>query len=211
MLKEFLIVDKSPQLGPLERDIKYALEQKIDSICMPTGLIKYIKNIDSKFISAQIDYPYGLSDTKTKIKDINYCLGLGINNIDIVVNHFFIENLMWKDSKNELENFLGICKKSNKTFRPIIDYRLIEGFRIKNYASILKTLGIDTVIVGTGTLLDDPVDNILCANYLYENFSIKSICSRVARTSVDIDYAKMHFIHGLRVSSIKSLDLILEK
>lgn len=207
MLKEFLINDKCPKKEKITKAYWTLFQNKLDTLCLPVGLLSYYRDFSPEFLSAQIDFPFGLSTLKSKTRDIIYASGYGTKNIDVVFNHFNLENYNEKELLIELEVFKKSAKKDN--IRVIFDYRMFNGNQIDKFGELCVKSLIDTIILGTGTMTDDPVDSIVIAKRLEKKFNINCICSNIVRSEKVLNYIINSEIYGIRTSTLSNLDLIL--
>lgn len=207
MIKEYLITDKAPKKDELIETYKKILSTDFESICIPCSLLDAVKIFDPRYISAQIDYPYGLAFTKAKMREVQYADRFGCKNIDVVINHYYLENLLESKLSSEIDSIKKIAKKSN--VRLVVDYRLFDSLRINFFGGICNKLGIDTVIIGTGNFVEDPIDNIIMAKNLEKKFNLYCVTTGVIRNKDDFNALKEYELFGVRVCSLSIFNLIL--
>jgi deoxyribose-phosphate aldolase len=200
MLKEILVKDKSISLKDLNSFISMANTYGVDNICLPSYFIKYVE-IEGVSIAAQIDFPYGLSSTKTRAFETLYSISAGSNFIDLTINPFLVENKMFGQIRDEIKHLSALCKDKRKEIRPIIEYRLCED-SVVGLCEIFCDVGVNTIISSTGTMVDDPSDNLLIANIIKENTPLNVIINNVSRSQQIYNMFKSEMIYGLRSSSI---------
>ena len=198
MIKEILIKDKAISIAELNSFIDMADSYQIDNICLPSYFLGYVK-CDTISIAAQIDYPYGLSSTKTRIREVIYSCDSGAQVIDLTINPFLMAN----DSKDkiidEIKIINDICKDKRKSLRCIIEYRLFDSKFILDFCDELYKNKVDSVITSTGTMANVFEDDLLIAAYISEMTPMNIIISSSVRTKEDYNELKT-FKVGVRSS-----------
>lgn len=198
MIKEILIKDKAISLEDLNSFVDLASSYQIDNICLPSFFLPYVK-CEGLSIASQIDFPYGLSSTKTRVKEVIYSCDSGAQVIDLTINPFLMAN----DSKDkiidEIKIINDICKDKRKSLRCIIEYRLFDSKFILDFCDELYKNKVDSVICSTGTMSDVFDDACLIAAYLSEMTPMNIIISSSVRTKKDYEELKK-FKVGVRSS-----------
>lgn len=207
MLKEILVKDRTLGIKELSTLIDLSNTYQIDNLCVPSYFIGYIKN-SGVSIASQIDFPYGFSHRKIRLEEINYSLDSGCDTVDITINPFMIENKLFPEIHKELKEIYRLCDKKRKRVRAIIEYRLSELVLI-DLCDIIVDSGIDTVITSTGTMLDDPMDNLLMTKIIMENTSLSCIMANTTRNEKTYEILKKEGIFGIRCCSNSVISDIL--
>jgi deoxyribose-phosphate aldolase len=198
MLKEILVKDKSISLEGLNNFISLSNTYGVDNICLPSYFLKYVEVKDIS-IAAQIDFPYGLSANKTRAFETLYSISAGANFIDLTINPFLVENKMYSQIREEIKFLHNLCEDKRKELRAVIEYRLCETHLV-DVCEVLCEAGINTVISSTGTMSDDPYDNLLMTNIIRENTPLNVIVTNVARSKEIYNMFKEELVYGLRSS-----------
>jgi len=198
MIKEILIKDKSISIDDLNHFIDLADSYQIDNICLPSYFLGYVK-CDTISIAAQIDYPYGLSSTKTRIREVIYAADSGANLIDLTINPFLMANNFQDKIIDEIKIINDLCKDKRKSLRCIIEYRLFDSKFILDFCDELYKNKVDSVITSTGTMSNIFEDDCLIAAYLCEMTPMNIIVSSSVRTKEDYHELKK-FKVGVRSS-----------
>jgi len=206
MHREFILIDKSPKLDKIVEIYKKIVNNNFDCLSIPSSLLEAIKTFDNKYIAAQIDYPFGLACTKAKIKEAQYCSSFGVSYIDVVANHYLIENLLETKFCTEIESIQKSLKGGE--LRLIIDYRLFDSLRLNFFGNLCAKNSINTVILGTGTMLEDPIDNLIVAKMLENKYGLHTISTGVIRTEEDFEKFKEQKLFGIRISSVSKIDIL---
>lgn len=196
MIKEILIKDKTISCNELTKFINLANTYQVDNICLPSYFLKYV-NIEDLSVAALIDYPYGLSSMKTRVFEVVYSCSSGADIIDLTLNPFLVVNKRYEDIRTELRAVSRICKDKRKELRIILEYRMME-HHLLDICEIISLSGIDTVITSTGTMMDDPYDNILNTKIIMDNTPLQCILTGVSRTKEIFNLIKSEKIFGLR-------------
>lgn len=195
MIKEVLIKDKSMTVEELYDLIKIADTYQVDNICLPSYFLKYAQGLDT---AAQIDFPYGLSSEKSRMFEIIYACNLS-KTIDVTINPFLVKNRMFETVRDELLSIFQLCKDKRVDLRVIIEHRLMSEDLIE-LSRLIDICGIKTVIISTGTMVDDPYDALLNSSIIMNNSSLQCIVHGI-RTKEIYNIAQKEGIYGIRSSS----------
>lgn len=174
--------------------------QKIASV-LPDGIL----------LSCPIDYPYGLSDTKTRQQQTISAIRRGANCIDLVVNSVYIINDQRDKLMLDLRAHQEICKQNNVLLRVMLEYRQIEDNAI--YAETLKIckiLRLKYIFPSTGHFADDLTDNIIVAKMINSQYSAsKVICNGNLWLKSQYEFVQKSGIYGIRLNGFYELEHIL--
>ena len=101
---------------------------------------------------------------------------------------------------------LNACKENGLTIRPIIEYRIADDEFLYELCSSLKYNGATEIVVGTGSMVDDILDNIISSKLIEDKLNLPVVsCSPIlSQEHYDIFYDSN--IHGIRLKSYKILD-----
>lgn len=136
--------------------------------------IPEIKNKDISLFCAA-DFPYGLSDAKSRNFIVSQLCKSGIDGIDLFIPTKIISNRKYEKLRDDIKNNLEVCNENNIKLRYILEYRVYSHEILAKVCQILLSLGIDTVFPSSGTMIDDINDNLIACNYLFTKSGIKTI------------------------------------
>jgi|TARA_R110002020_G_scaffold135698_1_gene303064 deoxyribose-phosphate aldolase len=183
-------------------------EKRVDQICTPSGLVP---RIDESFIreycnfSGIVDFPYGISETRIRVHEILLCERRGIKTIDLVINRHDLESSNLFAIRKDFKTCYEACRVHNLHIRPVIEYRLAETVFIEELCFSLRENGASEIILGTGSMVDDMLDNIISSKLIEDKLGLSVIsCSPILSN----DHYNMFYeskIHGIRVKSYKIL------
>jgi deoxyribose-phosphate aldolase len=211
MFTEIIVKDRCIKKSELQEFFFHAVNGGlIDNLCLPTSMIHYFSAIHGYVnIVGVIDYPYGLTCSKTRVADIDYAVKSGCKTIDLVLNHSYIENDDLDLIEKDIRYAQTILAPKNLELRAVVDYRLIEP-KLRDLCGILFSLGVTSIVSSTGTLSDDTIDNLIVANDL-RKLGMNVIVCGVTRNKEDFQMMQTQGISGVRFSSLESAKRILNK
>ena len=191
------------------RCIFEASEKRLDQICAPSGMIP---RIDEIFIrehcnfSALVDFPYGISETRIRVHEILLSAKRGVKDIDLVINRSDIESSNLNSIRKDFRTCLNACKENGLAIRPIIEYRIADDEFLYELCSSLKYNGATEIVIGTGSMVDDILDNIISSKLIEDKLNLPVVsCSPIlSQEHYDIFYDSN--IHGIRLKSYKIQD-----
>lgn len=147
-----------------------AAEKKVSVISfLPAFLIasnSYIRDYHNIKLGGLVDFPYGISPLELKQHTLIYAARCGAKVIDLVTNYSLIKNERFSELKKEILTCQAICNVKSIEMRLIVDYRLYTTEEIDNIAEFLLTIDKIDVITSTGTIVDDPIDNLMFSHDL---------------------------------------------
>jgi deoxyribose-phosphate aldolase len=197
----------------LKHNFTLAIKLGIKNIAtfhMHLPAIKALTEELSLNISCPIDYPYGMSDSKTRSTAINAAAKAGATCVDIMVPAKFISNRKYDKLRDDIKNNLTICQENNLVARYILEYRVFNHETLAKTCQILKTLGIEYIFPASGHMIDDINDNLIAAKYLMAKSDIKVITNGNIWTAKHSDNIKLADIYGIRLHHVPSLELFLK-
>jgi deoxyribose-phosphate aldolase len=184
-------------------------ERRVDQICTPSGIVP---RIDESFIreycnfSGIVDFPYGISETRIRVHEILLCEKRGIKTIDLVINRHDLESSNLFSIRKDFKTCYEACRVNKIHIRPVIEYRLAEPMFIEELCFSLKENGASEIVLGTGSMVDDVLDNIISSKLIEDKLGLSVIsCSPILSS----DHYNMFYeskIHGIRVKSYKILN-----
>jgi deoxyribose-phosphate aldolase len=186
-----------------------ASTNNVDQICTPSGLIP---RIEEEFIrehcdfSAIIDFPYGISETKIRVHEILLCQSRGIKTIDLVINRYDTENGDLNPIRKDFKICYEICKSKGLKLRPVVEYRLADDEFLPQLCYSLRENGADEIVLGTGSVVDDLIDNIICSKLIEDRLGLNVVSCSPILSQEHYDMYNDSKIHGIRVKSYKILN-----
>jgi deoxyribose-phosphate aldolase len=211
MYIDFAIIDTDINDTQAKDIIKYVIDNNcVNSITIPyyfSKLIKsYINNNGCDF-SCFIDYPLGISDSKTRVFAVDQAIKSGFNTIDVCVPQNLATNRKYDKIREDINSIVEITKNKNVNIRYISEYRKFDHFCLKKICEIFENLGIKYVFPSTSYFLDNLADNILASVFLYNNSKdLKIICTGNVWTDNHFDTMIKSGLFGFRTTSIHALN-----
>lgn len=181
----------------------------VSSITAPYYLIKVIKGIvESKQIpiSCSIDYPLGISDSKTRLTAIDQAAKIGANFVDIVMPQNLASNRKYDKIREDLKSTTELCKTHNIEPRYLLEYRVFDHHCLKKICEILDDFNVKQIFPSTGFFIDNLADNIIAASFLHQNSkNLEIFCSGNLWSDKHFDLINKANIFGIRINSIHTL------
>jgi deoxyribose-phosphate aldolase len=178
-----------------------------DVFIIPNHYVSKVKEFlpNDKIISVPIS-----SDLDTKVQNhaIISAAKKGAHAVDLYVNPIHIANKDEDKLEKSLLSNLKVSDDYNVILRAIIEYRLYDYNTIKMVLGILKVCGIEYTIPSSGTMLDDPYDNITICAGMQIDFGLKAIYN--AGLWLDDHYHNIikNKIFGIRMKSVSSFSIL---
>ncbi|WP_186646874.1 deoxyribose-phosphate aldolase [Fluviispira vulneris] len=133
-----------------------AIEHQFKSICLPQSYLSYAKDIFQNSINKNektklctvVSFPLGYSTTDAKVKEIDFALQKGADEIDFVQNITFVKNGDFISLENE---FLALAKAAqNKVTKVILETALLTSEEIYKCTFLAAKCGIHIIKTSTG-------------------------------------------------------------
>jgi len=183
--------------------------KRVDQICTPSGIIP---RIDETFIrehcsfSAIVDFPYGISETRIRVHEILLCHQRGVKTIDLVLNRYDLESANLNAIRKDFRTCYAASKTHGLTLRPVVEYRVAEGVFITDLSYSLQENGASELVLGTGAMVDDIIDNIICSKNIEDKLGIAVVSCSPILSQEHYELFSDSKIHGIRIKSYKILD-----
>lgn len=211
---EYACYDYSINEVDTEKNIQYAIQAGITNFSVLPYSLSNLKNSEefknSNFaIGSPVDFPYGLSDTKSRNFMVSQTIKAGANIVDLFLPTKIIINRKYDKFREDIKSNFDICFEKNVKLRYILEYRVFNHEVLAKVCQILMSLGIDTILPSSGMMIDDIHDNIIACNYFLTKTGIKPICNGNIFNENHIKLVNNSNIHGVRLHHLKSLDIIL--
>jgi len=171
MYIDFAIIDTEiteSQAKSLLQEIK---AYPISSVSIPYYLYKSFKQILAEKIrlSCFIDYPLGISDSKTRLCAIKQANEVGFNTVDISMPQNLAANRKYDKIREDIKICIDYCLSSNMEPRYILEYRVFDHYCLKKICEIFDDNNIKFVYPSSGYFIDNLADNILASIFLHQN------------------------------------------
>jgi deoxyribose-phosphate aldolase len=196
-------------------NIKKALEYKPQTVSILPFYTKVIKPLLSNTIklSTVIDYPFGVSDSLSRIISAEQAIKDGSDEIELVMQSSLLCNRKYDKIRKELEALANICKENSVKAKCILEYKIFTPELLYKSCSLLSEFGIDTIYPSANFLMDNISDNII-AGMLILKKSPKTmvIFNGSAWTDPQIDMVLNNpQIIAYKASNIYTLEKIYQK
>lgn len=160
-------------------------------------------------ISVPVDFPYGLSDIKTRNFAVAQACKQKIQKVDLFIPSKILTNRKYDKLREDIRSNLEICSENNIQLRYILEYRIFSHEVLAKACAVLIDLGVDTILPSSGHMIDDINDNLIACNYLNTKTNIKTICNGNIYNEKQAQSVKNANLYGLRLHYINSIDLFL--
>jgi deoxyribose-phosphate aldolase len=212
MITEFSAYDISASDEELKGLFKEVQTTSVNTVSVFLNHIKLARNNlpEHIIISSSIDYPLGISDTKTRLVSIESAIKQGAQVINLVAQPYYLCNRKYDKFRDDIKQSLELCQKHNVSLRYILEYRIFTYDLLYKVSQILLTGGIDTIYPSTGYLLDDINDNILASALINKKVPINIICNGNIWNIGQVKNIYKTKLFGIKVNSVNALKLLQE-
>lgn len=176
--------------------------------------IKHIKPlINHSHLSTIIDYPFGVSDSPSRMLGVQEAIKEGVDSIELVMNSSLLCNRKYDKIRKELEIFSNLCVQNNVVPKCILEYKLFAPELLYKACSILNEYNIYTIYPSANFLIDNIGDNILAGMLiLKKNPKMFIVFNGSAWTDDQLDMlTKNSHILAYRTSNIYTLEKLYKK
>ena len=130
-----------------------ALKYGFASVCINPSFVKVVSDrlsgSDVK-VCTVAGFPLGATTTEVKIYETEKALGLGAQEIDMVINVGAAYDMNWALISKEISSLSCSCKKSGALLKVILETCLLNRGQIKKVCEIAVDSGADFVKTSTG-------------------------------------------------------------
>lgn len=213
MITEFSAYDLATSDEELKDTLKQIQHINLDAICVFLNHIKLVKNNFNNSqtkISTVIDYPLGISDTKSRLSSIESAIKQGADIINVVAQPYYLCNRKYDKFRDDIKQTKEICQKYNVELRYILEYRIFTYDLLYRVALILSGAGIQTIYPSTGYFIDDINDNILACALINKKVKINIISNGNIWNQDQIQKIYKANLFGIKVNSVNALHLLQE-
>lgn len=213
MITEFSVYDLATSDEELKTILKDIQNINLDTICVFLNHIKLVKNNilnPNVKISTVIDYPLGISDTKSRVSAVEIAAKHGADIINVVAQPYYLCNRKYDKFRDDIKYLKEACQKHQVELRYILEYRIFTYDLLYRVALILSGAGIETIYPSTGYFLDDINDNILACALINKKVKINIISNGNIWNQDQIQKIYKANLFGIKVNSINALHLLQE-
>jgi deoxyribose-phosphate aldolase len=212
---EYGYYDLASNETEIKENIKQATEYKPKTISVLPFYTKVIKPLlpDSIKLSTVIDYPFGISDSLSRIISIEQAIKDGSDSIELIMQSPFLCNRKYDKIRKELEAFSSICQEHKIKPKVILEYKIFAPELLYKSCSLLSEFGIDTIYPSANFLMDNISDNIIAGMLiLKKNPNIMVIFNGNAWTDSQVELILSNpQIHAYKTSNIYTLQKLYQK
>lgn len=210
MILEYAFYDTSANDIEIQNNLTQAVLYKPYSISVLPPYTKLAKSLQKDIkISSPIDYPFGIMDIKTRISQVNFCISNKVDIIEAVCPTQLLCNRKYDKFRDDIKQLNLLCIEAGVELRYVLEYRKYSYELLYKVAQILFDLSIKTVYPSTAHSLDDIHDNVIASALINKKVpGINIICNGNLWNTNQIKMVKNNQLHGLRVNSINSLELM---
>jgi len=196
-----------------EKNILYAFKNGITNFSVLPYSLNGIKNLEqlsnTEFnLSTPIDFPYGLSDIKSRNFAVSQAIKHGATTIDLFLPTKMIINRKYDKFRDDIKSNFDICFEKNVKIRYILEYRVFSHEILAKVCQILASFGIDTIIPSSGMMIDDINDNLIACNYFTTKSHMKTICNGNIYNPSHVKLINNTNIYGIRLHHINAIKLL---
>jgi deoxyribose-phosphate aldolase len=210
---EYVIYDLDLDEEEIKKKILDSKVLNINSISVPYFYTKLVKSLikDTQIIvSNSIDYPYGLSDTKTRNEAIKNAISNGAQKIEIVIQNNLLSNRKYDKIRADVKSNTDICLSNNVSITYYLEYRVFTHHSLIKCCEIIKEFNIDNVYPSTGNMIDNIDDNIIANILLREKTGINTIFTGNIWHKDHIQKLNKYKISQIRTNTLNGVKLFHE-
>jgi deoxyribose-phosphate aldolase len=210
---EYGCYDLATNENEIKELIKKVVLFKPSCISVLPYYVKHVKPlINHSHLSTIIDYPFGVSDSTSRLVAVEEAIKDGVDSVELVMNSSLLCNRKYDKIRKELEIFSNLCLKHNIVPKCILEYKLFSLDLIYKSCSILNEYSIDTIYPSANFLIDNISDNILAGMLiLKKNPKMFIVFNGSAWTDDHIDMLTNNNILAYRASNIYTLEKLHKK
>ena len=210
---EYACYDYSLNEIETENNILSAVKAGVNSVSVFSYSLNNTKNLlqvkEKKIlVSCPVDFPYGLSDPKSRSFMVSQLCKAGVDSIDLFIPTKIISNRKYDKFRDDVKNNLEICNEHNVKLRYVLEYRVYSHEVLAKVCQILLSFGIDTIFPSSGMMIDDINDNLIACNFLHVKSKIKTIstanCYSDKHYKIINNTADLYGIRFFHISSLNS-------
>lgn len=187
----------------------------IDSISVLPYFTKIAKDhVPSHIkISTVIDYPFGISDTASRMLSVEKAIKSGTSAIELLCPMPILINRKYNKFRQEIDDIKNICYHNKIELKYVLEYKILSSVLMQKICQILISKQIYNIYTSAGYLLNNIVDNILVSMLLLEkNTDLNIILNGQAWHEKQINMILENpKIYGYKTNNIYTLEKISKK
>lgn len=162
-------------------------------------------------LSSIIDYPYGQSDLKTRLANVEFAIKNGAKIIEMVAPNYYLCNRKYDKFREDISTIRDYCVSQEVEIRYVLEYRVFTLDLMYKVAQILSGFKINTIYPSTGQFLDDISDNIIATVLVNKKVpELKIIANgNIWNDKQASNVCKNPDIYGLKCFTINSLTRVM--
>lgn len=210
---EYAIYDLDLDEEEIKVKILNSKSLNINCISIPYFYTKLVKSLikDSPIIiSNSIDYPYGLSDTKTRNDAIKNAIVNGAEKIEIVIQNNLLSNKKYDKIRNDIKSNVDICATNNIPITYYLEYRVFTHHSLIKACDIMLEFDLKNIYPSTGNMIDNIDDNIIASILFKEKTGINSIFTGNIWNKNHIEKLNKYKIDQIRTNTLNGVRLFNE-
>jgi len=212
MLIEYAFYDISYSDEEIKNLFKQVKDYQPNMVTVFPYNVKLAKNIfeDTTKIACVIDYPFGMSDSKNRIGQIEQAKKFGADCVNVVAQPFVLCNRKYDKFREDIRSIVESATQLNLEVRYVLEYRVFTYYLLYKISQILKTEGINIIYPATGYGLDDINDNLVASALINKKIAINIICNGNIWNQTQVLSLNKANLFGLQVNSLNGLRLLHE-
>lgn len=193
--------------------ISKALKHKINTIFVLPYYAKSIKPLlkdTNTNLGCVIDYPFGLSDLKSRMIAVEAAIKSGADIIELISPANLLCNRKYDKFRDDINTCRDLCEAAGVELRYTVDYRVFTLDLLYKVAQILVGHRINTLYPSSNHFLDNLADNILASALINKKVdNINIIVNGNAWTDKHVDMLLSHKqIYGYKTNNLHLLEII---
>jgi len=206
MYVDFAIIDTDITDKEAKEKINEAINYGVDGLVLPYHLLKYAKSTKKKiYKSCLIDFPMGISDTKTRTFSVKQAVLAGANGVDICMPQNLAANRRYDKIREDIKN-IKEAAGDDITIKYILEYRSFDHRCLKKICAIFDEYLISFACPSTGFFIDNLADNLIASSFLHENSKeINVIATGNAWTEHHFSILNKSGVFGFRTFNLECL------
>ena len=205
---EYALYDLDYTEEEIKSSIESAIALEVQCISVPYALTKFCRSLTKNtpvIVSNPIDYPMGLSDTKTRNAAISNAIDNGAEKIEIMIQNNYLNYKKYDKIRADIASNYAICQGRNIPLYYFLEYRVFTHHSLIKACNLLIESAVTNVYPSSGYMLDSVEDNIIASVLLEEKTNIKSICTANIWHKKQVELLDKNKISFLRFSTINSI------
>jgi len=203
-----------------EKEVKENIEHSLDFAPSAISVLpQYLRLVGKSLLEENvsvgtiIDYPFGLSSSRSREDSVTDAIDKGANYIEVVCPNFNLCNRKYEKFRIEIDKFTELCSSANVELRYVLDYKIYNLNLLQKVSQILVSKKIFTICPSVGFLMDAISDNILVGMLIIKkNPEMNIIFNGQAWTDEHIDLILSNSsIKTYKTNNIHTLEKIVNK